>query len=159
MCNKNEHIKNELSFWGKCTLITTLNLIFFKSNSVMSGRRNKRNLSAYWHVGNGIVIVDHSHRRNIYTESKANSRGFCLGGKIECRTGNVWSISYYRVLQYTKSRIQREITFFIYLLFHICWIQIWNNKIPYPGKCSGSIRIHNIAFWNLQRMICNFLTH
>ena len=31
------------------------------------------------------------HRRRIYTESKANSRRFCLGDKIECHTGNFWS--------------------------------------------------------------------
>ena len=27
----------------------------------------------------------------MYTESKANSRRFCLGDKIVCRTGNFWS--------------------------------------------------------------------
>ena len=31
------------------------------------------------------------HRRRIYIETKANSRHFCLGGKIECRTENCWS--------------------------------------------------------------------
>ena len=33
-----------------------------------------------------------THRRRIYTESKANSSRFCLGGKIECCTGNFWSV-------------------------------------------------------------------
>ena len=31
------------------------------------------------------------HRRRIYTETKAKSRCFCLGGKIVCRTGNLMS--------------------------------------------------------------------
>ena len=34
------------------------------------------------------VAVYQLHRRRIDTESKANSRRFCLGGKIICRTGN-----------------------------------------------------------------------
>ena len=31
------------------------------------------------------------HRRRINTENKANSRHFCLGGKIVCRNGNFCS--------------------------------------------------------------------
>ena len=30
------------------------------------------------------------HRRSMETEAKANCRRFILGGKIECRTRNVW---------------------------------------------------------------------
>ena len=36
-------------------------------------------------------MLNCTHRRRIYTEIKANSRRFCLGGKIVCRTKNLWS--------------------------------------------------------------------
>ena len=39
----------------------------------------------------GNLTTSACHRRRIYTESKANSRRFCLGGKIVCCTGNFWS--------------------------------------------------------------------
>ena len=35
--------------------------------------------------------IVYTHRRRIYTETKANSRRFFLGGKIVCRTKNLWS--------------------------------------------------------------------
>ena len=37
------------------------------------------------------ILVTGYHRRKIYTETKANSRCFCLGGKIVCCTGNLMS--------------------------------------------------------------------
>ena len=36
-----------------------------------------------------LFSLAQSHRRRIYTETKAKSRCFCLGDKIICRTGNL----------------------------------------------------------------------
>ena len=35
-------------------------------------------------------LLSYIHRRSMETEAKANCRRFILGGKIECRTRNVW---------------------------------------------------------------------
>ena len=37
-----------------------------------------------------LPAIRYKHRRSIETEAKANCRCFRLGGKIECRTGNLW---------------------------------------------------------------------
>ena len=46
-----------------------------------------------WFLGQIAVHKSqtYTHRRRIYTETKAKSRCFCLGGKIVCRTGNLMS--------------------------------------------------------------------
>ena len=44
-----------------------------------------------WDLGILYIRKLSSHRRRIDTENKANSRHFCLGGKIVCRNGNFCS--------------------------------------------------------------------
>ena len=52
------------------------------------------------------------------------------------------------VLQYTKSRIQREITFLFICSFIFCWILIRNNNSGYRSSQKFRIRIHNTDSWD-----------